>query len=133
LYYLGGSPLSGSNSWSGFCVCGCGKKSGQYSELEQFSRRRDVSIALRRQFPQEVSYWEEYDGSVFFWGGSGLQPARKRRLIVKPVVEAVAFNLLIEELKSGKARKGAPPKPLSVTTKNAIELRTRNGGLLTFC
>jgi hypothetical protein len=132
LSYVGGSPLSGSNSWSGFCVGGCGKKSGRQPESQQFRRRMDFALAVRRQLPQEISQWEDYDGTIFSWGGNGLQPARKKRLIVKPIVGPVLFEVLVEELRHGNIRKGNPPQSTGAQDGYEFELRSRNGSTLTF-
>lgn len=89
----------------------------------------DFALAVRQQFPQEIAYCEEYDGAVFSWGGDGLEPARKKRRVVRPV-EAVGLDVLVEELKSGIVREGHPPHPQSIPTGYELELRFKNGSTL---
>ncbi len=115
----GGSILSGSNGWSGFCVACCGKKSRRDSVHKPFSKRANFSSAVRKKFPETTSRWEEYDGQAFSWGGNGLQPARKERLVVEKTYEStgetMTLEALLQELKSGNIRKGNPP-PCELTT-----------------
>jgi len=128
---FGGSPLSGSNSWSGFCI-GCrSRKSGRGSVHKPFSKRMDFALSVRKQFPQEVLHWEDYDGFIFSWGGNGLQPASKKRLVVEKVVEPVSLDILVKELNTGHTRKGDPPQPKLTDTGYELELRGRNGSRFT--
>jgi hypothetical protein len=55
-------------------------------------------LRLRRQFPQSVSHWEEFDGHDFSWGGNGLQSAGKNRLVHEQLVKPVSLEMLISEL-----------------------------------
>jgi hypothetical protein len=126
-----GSPLSGSNSWSGFCI-GCrSRRAGRGAVNKPFSKRMDFALTARKQFPQEVSHWEDYDGFIFSWGGNGLQPASKKRLVIEKVVEPVSLDVLVEELNTGCTRKGDPPQPKPTDTAYELELRGRNGSRLT--
>lgn len=106
----GGSILSGNNSWSGFCIECRSKKSRHGSVHKPFSKRASFASSVRKEFPEQVSYWEEYDGQSFSWGGNGLQTARKKRLIVEKTYESagetITLEVLIQELKSGNIRKG---------------------------
>jgi hypothetical protein len=59
---------------------------------------------LRQRYPHELCEWEEYDGEIFSWGGNGLQPGKKKRLVHQPLADPVSLSVLIGELKSGNAR-----------------------------
>jgi hypothetical protein len=83
-------------------------------------------------FPQETSRWEEYDGSVFSWGGNGLQAAKKKRLVIQKSADAVALEDLIQDLKTGNIRKANPPNRLELQVGVHFELRLKNGSALTF-
>jgi hypothetical protein len=84
----------------------------------------EFALAVRKQFAENVEEWEEYDGFTFSWGGDGLEPARKKRLVVRPVVDAVALEVLVEELKAGKVRVGSAPEPTLIEMRYEFELRT---------
>lgn len=104
----GGSILSGSNGWGGFCM-GCSSyKSHRGSVHKPFSKRAEFASAVRKKFPEKRSYWEEYDVQAFSWGGKGFQPARKKRLIVEKTYEstgeAMTLEVLVRELKSSNIR-----------------------------
>lgn len=127
---FGGSMLSGSNWCFGLCR-DCGQSQKSHSAPTVFKDRVDFVLAARKQFPHELSYCEEYDGFVFSWGGNGLKPARKKRLVVKPVVHPVSLDVLLEELKTDKIRKGNPPTARVVPFGYDLELRFKNGVRLT--
>jgi hypothetical protein len=122
---FGGSPLSGSNSWSGYCVgCRC-KKAGNDSVHKPFTKRAGFAASVRKTYPTQISTWEEFDGFDFSWGGNGLQPSRKKRLVVHRTADAVDLETLINELKSGKLRKGSPPDRLDIETPIQLEINQR--------
>ena len=103
---FGGSILSGSNWWSGICESCHSKKKGRWERLDgrwQFVRN------LRQRYPHEICEWEEYDGLIFSWGGNGLEPGRKKRLVHQPLAKPVSLNVLIDELKSGSIRVAKMP------------------------
>jgi len=103
---FGGSILSGSNGWTGICESCHSKQDGRWERLGdrwQFVRN------LRQLYPHEICEWEEYDGLIFSWGGNGLQPGRKKRLVHKPLANPATLNVLIDELKSGNARVAKMP------------------------
>ena len=110
---FGGSVCSGANGWSGFCVECRSKKSNRHSVNKPFFKRATFVSAVRRQFPETRSYWEEFDGQTFSWGGNGFQTGKRKRLVVKNTYDsgthAMNLELLIEELKSSNGRKGNPP------------------------
>lgn len=127
---FGGSALSGRIWCFGFCQ-NCRQIQKSYPAPSIYEARLDFALAVRRQYPQAVSYWEEYDGFIFSFGGNGLQPARKKRLVVKPVVIPVSLEVLLEDLKSGSIRTGNPPKARVVPFGYDLELRFKNGSTLT--
>ena len=104
----GGSILSGSNAWGGFCMDCSSYKSRRGSVHKPFRKRANFASAVLKKFPEKTSYWEDYDGQAFSWGGNGFQPARKKRLIVKKTYEStgetITFEVLVQELKNGNIR-----------------------------
>ena len=98
---FGGSILSGSNGWSGICESCHTKQIGRW---EQLGNRWQFVRNLRQRYPHEICEWEEYDGEIFSWGGNGLQPGKKKRLVHQPLADPVSLSVLIGELKSGNAR-----------------------------
>ncbi|MGD9683772.1 MAG: hypothetical protein AB7W16_21615 [Candidatus Obscuribacterales bacterium] len=108
LICFGGSPLSGSNGWTGICSICQVIKSTRGASPDSFRKRFQSVIDLRRAFPLELFEWQEYDGYEFCWGGSGLRPAKKRRLVRRRTSEPVNLETLIEELSSGKLRRCRP-------------------------
>jgi hypothetical protein len=66
-------------------------------------------LGMRTCYPATISRWEEYDGFKFTWGGNGLQPARKKRLVVTKTAEPVNLEILVREIKSANIRQGRPP------------------------
>jgi hypothetical protein len=104
--FFGGSPLSGSCGWSGFCVDCQSKQSANNSVHKPFFERITLILSLRKTYPERVSHWEEYEGYIFSWGGSGLTPARKKRLVWTELADPVQLNDLITDLKTGQIRRG---------------------------
>ncbi len=97
-----GFPFSGGYSFSAFCPS-CRSIERRLNEhgvlkLIEFVR------GLRKRYPREVKEWEEFDGSVFSWGGNGLKPERRKRLKTTPMAQEVSFEQIFEELKAGKLR-----------------------------
>ena len=101
-----GSILSGSNAWTGICEFCRIQKRGRW---KHFDTRPHFVIDLRKRFPHELVEWEECDGFIFSWGGNGLEPARKKRIVHKPLANPVSLNVLIEELKGGNVRTAKMP------------------------
>lgn len=106
---FGGSPLSGTNSYSGICTTCLSRKYGRGATQKPLSERIAFIAGLRKAFPTEVSEWQEYDGFIFSWGGNGLAPARKKRLVTHKLVEPVSLPVLLDELVSGELRRCPPP------------------------
>jgi hypothetical protein len=114
-----GSPLSGRNSWTGICYSCCQKQGGEHSSA--FRQWVDFILKLRQTFPATVEQIEEYQGQEFTWGGNGLKPVTKRRIVSKPVAKSVVLELLIAELKAGNIRH---QRPISISLlKRPIELK----------
>ncbi len=117
-----GSPLSGSNSWTGLCLSCRQKQSDKHSSA--FRQWVDLILKLRQTFPAKVEQIEEYQGEEFTWGGSGLAPASKKRIVQVPVANPVTFAILIDELKTCNARSGNPVNVLLL--KKCLELKPFN-------
>lgn len=109
LICFGGSPLSGSNGWTGICS-GCpGVKSTRGASPDSFRARLVSVIHLRKSFPAALVEWQEYDGYEFCWGGAGLKPAKKKRLVRHLTAEPVVLETLLEDLSRGSLRQCGPP------------------------
>lgn len=67
-------------------------------------RLRQFVQALRSRFLYARYEWEEFDGLIFSFGGTGLVPGRKKRLRVTPLATPVSFDLLVSELSNGRIR-----------------------------
>ena len=67
-------------------------------------------IDVRRAYPLEIGKWIEEDGFVFSWGGSGLKPACKKRLVKHKLATPASFNALIGELENKDFRAVNPPQ-----------------------
>lgn len=102
-----GSPLSGSNYWSGYCTNCRSRKSGSRTDIPFYEVVIFVS-KLRQTFPAVVKEIEEYNGHQFCWGGTGLEPVIKKRIVSKAVGDSVTLAVLIQELKAGQIRQGKP-------------------------
>jgi hypothetical protein len=125
--FFGGSPLSGCCGWSGFCVDCQSEQSARASAHKPFSMRVALILSLRKTYPEDVSHWEEYDGHIFRWGGSGLTPARKKRLVWTKLNDPVDLDSLITDLNTGQLRPGfAPALPL-VPGEITIMLSNKQG------
>ncbi len=101
-----GSPLSGCNSWTGLCL-GCRQRQKEKHSVH-FRQWMNFILKLRQAFPATIQEQQTYDGFEFNWGGTGLKPVIKTRVISKPVAKSVALELLIAELKTGNIRNYSP-------------------------
>ncbi len=110
---FGGSPLSGSNSWSGFC-CNSKKKYSKGSSIHKpFYKKLGFIVDLRKQYPQRVTRLEEFDSHQFTFAGDGLEPARKTRPVTIELFQPILLSAVIQELKEGIVRpKNSPMKGL---------------------
>lgn len=99
VYCFGGSPLSGSNSWTGVCVVCREEKSARDSVHKPFADKISFVCSLRKAYPFAVKEWEEFDGFQFTWAGDGLKPVRKKRLVTRFLAEPVDFEHLIDVLR----------------------------------
>lgn len=124
VFSFGGSPLSGSNSWSGFCKDCRMQQTRRDSIHKPFVKRVYYVQELKKRFPERITNWEEYDGHMFSWSGNGLQPARKRRLVWTELANSTSLPDLIDELISGRVRKN-PPKTALI--QNNPKLKFSNG------
>ncbi len=87
----------------------------------------DLILKLRQTFPDKVCDQEEYLGQEFSWGGSGLRPIMKKRIVWKPVANQIALAVVIEELKSNNIRKS---RPINVSLLNRdLKLKFSSNGL----
>jgi hypothetical protein len=103
-----GSPFSGANSFAGYCTNCQTRKNGSRTDI-RFYELVDFISKLRQTFPSVVKEIETYSGHQFCWGGSGLEPVVKKRIVSKPVANPVTLAVLIDELlKAGTIRKGRP-------------------------
>jgi hypothetical protein len=93
---FGGSPLSGSCAWTGLCQNCCTVQSARGSVHRPFHLKIEFISKLRSEFPQSLSHWEDFDGHNFSWGGNGLQPARKARLVQTSLATGLSIEALIE-------------------------------------
>lgn len=99
-----GSPLSGSNSWSGYCP-DCKTRSGNRDTVHKpFYKKLDFVCELRKRFPQQLKRWEQYDGNKFSFGGNGLEPSLRKRMRTIELFEAITLPDVIEELRKGIER-----------------------------
>lgn len=99
-----GSPLSGSNSWSGFCS-NCKKKYSKGQSIHKpFYKKLGLITDLRKQYPQRVTRLEEFDSQKFSFAGDGLEPAKKTRPVTIELFQPVPLSVLIQELKEGVVR-----------------------------
>jgi hypothetical protein len=109
---FGGSPLTGRSCWSGYCRWCSARQSGSpLSSAKRLHDLMDFVHAMRARYPSSIATWEEYDGFIFSWSGNGLQPARRKRLVVTNTSEPVDLETLLQEIKSGAVRQGPPPIP----------------------
>ncbi len=106
VFFFGGSPLSGSCGWSGYCkTCGAAK-TGKGSQHTPFVKRIEFIKKLRARLPERVSYIEDYEGSVFSFGGDGFQKTTKQRKLWRNSAKPVDLETLVAELTNGT---GVPP------------------------
>ena len=99
---FGGPAFDGYYWWHGFCLSCKSPQTGAHAN--GMYRFRQFVEALRTRFPATRYEWEEVDGQVFSFGGSGLMPGRKKQLTVEPMANPVSFEMLISELSSGALR-----------------------------
>lgn len=120
---FGGSPLSGSNSWSGICS-NCKKKYSKNPSIHKpFYKKLGFIVDLRKQYPQRVTKLEEYDSQQFSFAGDGLESARKTRPVTIELFQPIPLSELIQELKEGKVR----PKNSISTGLEGDRARTKFG------
>lgn len=111
---FGGSPLSGSCSWTGICMVCLEKRSARGSVHTPFASKIAFVSELRRCYPDQVCQWQEYDGFEFSWGGTGLTPALKRKPVWVKLAEPLSLHDLIERLQDSTAIEQDPPNVCSL-------------------
>lgn len=88
-----GSLLSGSGWWRGICPQCKTEQEGRHGHGYGFR------WAFFRDMNQRHPEWEELrqveDGATFIWGGTGLKPARKERVVHRRTTEPISFEQLI--------------------------------------
>lgn len=107
--FFGGSPLSGSNSWSGFCSSCKAKQTRRDSIHKPFAKRLCFIVDLRKQYPQRVRRLEEYNGQQFTFAGNGLEPAIKTRPVTIELFHPVSLSELLREIKEKIVRQKNSP------------------------
>ncbi len=107
---FGGSPVSGSNSWTGYC-CSCKtNQSAKGSIHEPFYKKVMFVMDLRKQYPEIHREWIEVDGVEFSFGGTGLRPARKKQLASIELFDPASLQELLGDLAGKAMRPKNPPK-----------------------
>lgn len=102
-----GSPLSGSNEWTGICETCREKKRGSKTIQTSFAARVIYITQLRKKYPVVVNERVLHDGFEFNW--FGLAPARKRRREAVKTANPVSLKILIENLSANNHPDGTPP------------------------
>ena len=128
---FGGSPLSGCNSWSGFCISCNRKIFGKDSVHKPFLDRIHFVWDLRRFYPLEVSQTEEVDGFIFDWGGTGLQPARRKQLVWTQLAAPVELSQLLQDLASNNIRTALPLIRSLIENKCMLKISNKRGDTIT--
>ena len=108
IYRISGSPLSGSNSYSGICTGTIKDVIG--GESKEFIDRVNFICTLRRYAVLELKEKEQYLGQKFSFGGTGLEPAIKEKVVTRQLANPVSLEVLLNELKNNKARTTNPLK-----------------------
>jgi hypothetical protein len=124
---FGGSPLSGSTAWSGFCVNCSKEKSGRGSIHTPFFKKIEFVMKLRKAVPLRVYGWVEEDHPKFSWGGNGLEASRRKIWRGEATAKPITLETLIEELKSGNLRKPNRLKVSLLRNKMVLEFWTKSG------
>jgi hypothetical protein len=94
---FGGSPLSGANSFSGYCLV-CARQSNICSAPGALMARLKFLCRLRKTKPLYESKWIEHEGHIFDWSGNGLRPALKRELITRQLYTPLSLSEVITTL-----------------------------------
>jgi len=131
IWLFAGSILSGSNCWQGFCLQ-CNERRTSHSDPSIFSKRMKFAMWARQSFPYEIAEWEEYDGYIFSWGGNGLAPSRKNRLVWRRLADPVTLETLISELASGTLRPAEPVQPKNLDGVSQLKFTRKDGSEMRF-
>lgn len=98
IFRFAGSPLSGGNWHRGFCRS-CARTDRGSAPL--FGPRFRAMYVLTSRHTNEIKEWHEVDAECFSWGGSGLQPCRRKIQTKRRLVEPVSLDELLAKLRSG--------------------------------
>lgn len=98
IFRFAGSPLSGGNWHRGFCRSCTSIERGS---APRFGPRFLAMYELTRRYFNEVAEWHEVDAACFSWGGTGLQPCRRKIQTKRRLVEPVNLDALVATLRSG--------------------------------
>lgn len=113
-----GSVLSGSNSCTGYCQrC----RTLELTRWEQFGPPCKFALDLRKTYQCTAKVPEEYEGFEFRWGGNGLRPARKTRLVTRQLYDAVDLQTLIQHLQHNTLSPHNPPKVAAFEAEIALK------------
>jgi hypothetical protein len=123
---FGGSPLSGSQSWSGFCTnCKTMQTSKNKPVQNPITKKIQFIVNLRKHYPQKTWQLEEQDAMQFIFGGNGLKPVKMLRKTSVDLVQPVTLAELVNELKDGKIRPKISPKTKAETAMNNNDIRLK--------
>lgn len=121
-----GSPLSGSQSWSGFCTnCKTMQSSQNQPVQNQLTKKIQFIVNLRKHYPQKTWQLEEQDAMQFTFGGNGRRPVKRLRKTSVDLVQPVTLAELVNELKEGKIRPKNSPKTQAETALSNNEIRLK--------
>jgi hypothetical protein len=118
VFWFCGSILSGRNQWKGICL-NC--RNEQLGQWQTFGPHWQFVSELRKKYPDKISEWQEYDGFEFSFGGNGLKPARKKKLIWRQLAQSVSLQTLVNELTSSSIRQNKAPNVCLL--KHGLELK----------
>ncbi|MCA0315043.1 MAG: hypothetical protein LCH63_14585 [Candidatus Melainabacteria bacterium] len=121
-----GSPLSGRQSWSGFCTnCKAMQTSKNKPVQNPLTKKIQFIVNLRKHYPQKTWQFEEQDAMQFTFGGNGLKPVKRLRKTSVELFQPVTLTELVNELKDGKIRpKNSPRTKAEIAlTSNDIRLK----------
>ncbi len=97
-----GSPLSGSNGWSGYCRTCKKKVVGQDSQHKPFITRVDYVSKLRKTYPEVEVSKEMVKGKEFSWGGDGTKDVMKEVTVTRKLHNPVSLDELLTRLESSE-------------------------------
>jgi hypothetical protein len=121
-----GSPLSGSQSWSGFCTnCKTMQTSKNKPVQNPLIEKVTFIIKLRKHYPQKTWQFEEQEAMQFTFGGNGLKPVKRLRKTSVDLFQPATFAELVNELKDGKIRPKNSPRTKAEIAMNNNDIRLK--------